>query len=93
ALAGQVALMSADLKADEPDRYFQSVNAAADGRFDFGHVRPGRYILGRPALTLTGEHIPATYYPGTAIRTDASVIVLGRSESVNVGQFVIATPR
>jgi hypothetical protein len=93
ALADRVALMPADLKADEPDRYFQSVFVDADGRFEFGHVRSGRYLLGRPAVTLNGEHIPATYYPDTAIRSEASVIVLGRSETVNVGQFVIARPR
>jgi hypothetical protein len=91
--ADEVALMPADLKVDEPDRYSQSVHVAADGGFEFGHVRPGRYILGRLAFISNGQHVPATYYPGTANRADASVIVLGRSENVNVGQFVIATPR
>lgn len=85
-----VALMPADLKVDEPDRFVQSVTVTRDSRFEFAHVRPGRYILGRLPMTLTnGERIPATYYPGTAIRTEASVIVIGRAETQNVGQFIM----
>jgi len=93
AIGRQVALMPADLSADEPDRYFQSVDVSADGRFDFEHVRPGRYLLGRLAYNLAGERIPAAYYPNTGIRAEAAVIVVGRTETVNVGRFIIAGPR
>ena len=60
AVADTVALMSADLKGDDPDRFFPSVNVAGRGRFEFAHVRPG-YVLGRLAFTLNGERISATY--------------------------------
>lgn len=93
AVADIVALMPADLKRDEPDRYFQSVSVAGDGRFEFAHVRPGRYVLGRLAFTLNGERIPATYYPGVAMRSEAAVIVVGRSDIQNVGQFITRETR
>jgi hypothetical protein len=85
-----VALMPADLKVDEPDRFFQSVTVTRDSQFEFAHVRPGRYILGRLPMTLSnGERISAAYYPGTTRRTEAAVIVIGRAEVQNVGQFII----
>ncbi|HEX6463145.1 MAG TPA: carboxypeptidase-like regulatory domain-containing protein [Vicinamibacterales bacterium] len=72
-----VALMPEELAADEPDRYFQSVRVDADGRFEFAHVRPGRYILGRLSFTLNGQHVAAVYYPGVATRNGASLITIG----------------
>ena len=91
-LAGvSIALMPAELTADEPDRFFQSVFVDADGRFEFAHVRPGRYILGRLSFSLNGRHVAAVYYPGVATRSGAGLITIGRSEIQDIGEFFVPT--
>jgi 5-hydroxyisourate hydrolase-like protein (transthyretin family) len=84
-----VALMPAELTAGEPDRYFQSVHVDADGRFEFAHVRPGRYMVGRLSFNLDGRHVAAVYYPGLATRSGASLVALGRSERQDIGEFLV----
>lgn len=84
---GDVALMPAEMKPGEPDRYSQTVHVDRDGRFTFDRVRPGRYILGRLARTVNGIPVPAVYFPGTQDRSAAQVIEIERAETRDVGEF------
>jgi hypothetical protein len=89
AVGATIALMPAELGPDDPDRYFQSVGVNGNGRFEFARVQPGRYILGRLAFNLNGQHRAAVYYPGLAARSGASLLTVGRGETVDVGEFLV----
>ena len=84
-----VVLLPGDLKSGELDHYSQSVLPDSEGRFAFDGVRPGTYLLGYPSVNEDGVRLPAVYYPGTLDRSAATVIVIGRNGTQDVGEFRI----
>ena len=77
-----VSLMPADLKRGDADRWFAQVLVDSQGHFEFKGVGPGRYMLGSQGVT-------SAYYPGTADRESATIVVVGRSGIQDVGEFHI----
>jgi hypothetical protein len=89
AVTGSVWLLPAELKLGETDRYSQYVEVDRQGRFVFERVRPGAYLLEFSDLDAL-----ASYYPGTPDRQAATVIVVQRSGTQDVGEFrVPSLPR
>ena len=85
-----------DLDAVEPGRPISSrgyVHTDADGRVEWGRLRPRRYVLGLNSTQPPSTHqpFPTTFFPGVTALADARPIELGLGERVDVGEWTIPT--
>jgi hypothetical protein len=72
----------------------ETVQTNEHGEFEFVGLRPGGYLVGvnlRTAATPSTPY-PATFYPGTANRTEAAPIVIGAAEVRDRVEFTLGEP-
>ena len=71
---------------------FNKTDAA--GRFDFGSLRPGRYLIGINIRSdPEGDNpFPRMFFPGVANAADATVITLGKGEKLSGYDIILPPP-